>query len=619
MAAYCIYMGRRLAEMRRIMKPDGSIYLHCDPHANAYLRILMDAVFGGQNFRREIVWQMSAASGFKGLAKNFVRGHDTILYYGKSKSPKFNKPWLPYDEKQLARFSGIDENGRKYKSITRTRRLYLDEAKGVPVTDVWGDIANFQTVVNSPEIVGYPTQKPLALLERIIKASSNPGDLVMDPFCGCGTAADAAAALGRGYLGIDISAIAVRVMQQRLESRGEAAAPAVYGLELNDFDWAEFERRALMSRDESEDGIPGWAWAEDKVAGLLNAIPNQRKTGDGGVDARYFGAMDLERNEGVIIPNDEKQLARFSGIDENGRKYKSITRTRRLYLDEAKGVPVTDVWGDIANFQTVVNSPEIVGYPTQKPLALLERIIKASSNPGDLVMDPFCGCGTAADAAAALGRGYLGIDISAIAVRVMQQRLESRGEAAAPAVYGLELNDFDWAEFERRALMSRDESEDGIPGWAWAEDKVAGLLNAIPNQRKTGDGGVDARYFGAMDLERNEGVIIPIQVKMHRNRTSVGRPDLDRLLGTQTAMQNRGLHAPMSLLISLYPPPDSLRIFAAAQGRVTITTREAGAVEYPVMQAISVQEMLQRAERPALPPVDPRSLVGDTQDKMLMG
>ena len=412
MAAYCVYMGRRLAEMRRIMKPDGSIYLHCDPHANAYLRILMDAVFGGQNFRREIVWQMSAASGFKGLAKNFVRGHDTILYYGKGKSPKFNKPWLPYDAKQLARFSGTDENGRKYKSITRTRRLYLDEAKGVPVTDVWGDIANFQTVVNSPEIIGYPTQKPRALLDRIIKASSNPGDLVLDPFCGCGTAADVAAALGRGYLGIDISAIAVRVMQQRLESRGEAAAPAVYGLELNDFNWNDFERRALMSRDESEDGTPGWAWAEDKVAGLLNAIPNQRKTGDGGVDARYFGATDIERNEGVIIP---------------------------------------------------------------------------------------------------------------------------------------------------------------------------------------------------------------IQVKMHRNRTSVGRPDLDRLLGTQTAMQNRGLHAPMSLLISLYPPPDSLRVFAAAQGRVTITTREAGAVEYPVMQAISVQEMLQREERPALPPVDPRSLVGDTQDRMLIG
>ena len=261
---------------------------------------------------------------------------------------------------------------------------------------------------------------------------------------------------------------------------------------------------------------------------------------------------------------------------------------------------------------------ERIGYPTQKPLALLERIIKASSNPGDLVLDPFCGCGTAADAAASLGRKYLGIDISGIAVRVMQQRLESRGYAVAPVVYGLEWNDFDWDAFERRALMKRDDAEDSIPGWAWAEDKVAGLLNAVPNQRKQGDGGVDARYFGALDIDRNEGIIIPIQVKMYGSGRSVGRPDMDRLLGTQTAMRNRGLHAPMSLMVSLYPPPDSLRVFAAQQGRVTLHTREAGRQEYPVMQALSVQEMLQHDERPALPPVDPRALVGNTQDKMVL-
>ena len=301
----------------------------------------------------------------------------------------------------------------------------------------------------------------------------------------------------------------------------------------------------------------------------------------------------------------KQQVADFS----SGRRKPSQTDK------ESKGAPMSDVW-DIGIIAPIAK--ERLGYPTQKPLALLERIIKASSNPGDLVLDPFCGCGTAADAAASLGRKYLGIDISGIAVRVMQQRLESRGAAAVPVVYGLDLDDFNWTEFERRSLMSRDEAEDGTPGWAWAEDKVAGLLNAVPNERKTGDGGVDARYFGAMDTERNEGVTIPIQVKMHRNPSSVGRPDMDRLLGTQTAMQNRGLHAPMSLMISLYQPPESLRVFAAQQGRVTITTREKGTVEYPVMQAISVQEMLQRDERPALPPVDPRSLVGDTQDKMLI-
>ncbi len=162
-----------------------------------------------------------------------------------------------------------------------------------------------------------------------------------------------------------------------------------------------------------------------------------------------------------------------------------------------------------------------------------------------------------------------------------------------------------------------DDVEDGIPGWAWAEDRVAALLNAVPNERKVGDGGVDARYFGAMDVERKEGVIIPIQVKMHR-ASSVGRPDMDRLLGVQARMNNRGLHAPMSIMVSLYPPPESLRVFAAEQGRVTITTQEEGAVDYPVMQALSVEEMLRHGERPKLPPVDPRSLVGDTQDRMLI-
>ncbi len=299
----------------------------------------------------------------------------------------------------------------------------------------------------------------------------------------------------------------------------------------------------------------------------------------------------------------KQQVADFS----SGRRKPSQTDK------ESAGAPLPDVW-DIGIIAPIAK--ERLGYPTQKPLALLERIISASSNPGDLVLDPFCGCGTAADAAVSLGRKYLGIDISGIAVRVMQQRLESRGSAVAPVVHGLTWDEFEWDEFEKRALAQRDEVEDGIPGWAWAEDRVAALLNAVPNERKSGDGGVDARYFGAMDIEKHEGIIVPIQVKMHRTH-SVGRPDMDRLLGTQTAMQNRGLHAPMSIMVSLYPPPNSLRVFAAEQGRVTLRTNE-GTAEYPRMQVLSVEEMLRHGERPKLPPVDPRSLVGDTQDKMLM-
>ena len=314
-------------------------------------------------------------------------------------------------------------------------------------------------------------------------------------------------------------------------------------------------------------------------------------------------------------PLSDYQTSKFTKEDADGRRYKEYRKRTRTYLDEVPGSPVPSWWTDIPSLGQTI-SKERTGYPTQKPLALLERIIEASSNPEDLVLDPFCGCGTAADAAASLGRKYLGIDISGIAVRVMQQRLESRGEAFAPIVYGLTWDEFNWEDFERRALAQRDDVEDGIPGWAWAEDRVAALLNAVPNERKTGDGGVDARYFGAADLGNQKTIVIPIQVKMHRG--TVGRPDMQRLLGTQTAMVNGGAHAPMSIMVSLYPPNESLRVFAAEQGRVTITTQEEGAVEYPRMQVLSVQEMLLHGERPKLPPVDPRSLVGDTQSKILI-
>ena len=170
----------------------------------------------------------------------------------------------------------------------------------------------------------------------------------------------------------------------------------------------------------------------------------------------------------------------------------------------------------------------------------------------------------------------------------------------------MDWSEYDWEVFEKRALQSRDDAEDGTPGWAWAEDKVAGLLNAVPNSKKTGDGGVDARYYGAAEE------VIPIQVKMHQK--PIGRPDLDKLLGAQTAMKNRGVNAPMSIMVSLYPPPYNLRTFAAEQGRV-----ELHGVDYPVMQTLSVEDMLTKGDRPKLPPVDPRSLVGNTQTRMVMG
>ena len=207
----------RLVLMRDLLAEDGSIYVHCDWRLNSMLRLVLNEIFGAGSYRREVVWTMSAAAGYKGKVNNFVRGHESILYYSAGKGGvTFNKPFLPYSKEQLARFSSVDEDGRKYKSITKTRRLYLDDTKGVPVSDVWTDIANFQTIVNSPEIVGYPTQKPETLLERIIKASSNEGDLVADFFIGSGTTAAVAEKLGRKWIGSDLGKFAVHTTRKRM-------------------------------------------------------------------------------------------------------------------------------------------------------------------------------------------------------------------------------------------------------------------------------------------------------------------------------------------------------------------------------------------------------------------
>jgi len=206
----------RLKLMHGLLADDGSIYVHCDWRVNSYMRLVLDEVFGKENFRREIVWSLSGVSGYKSLVNSFVRGHESIIYYTKSDNCIFNKKYLSYDEKQLARFTKKDEDGRLYKPITKTKRIYLDEAKGVPISDVWSDIATFQTVVNSPEILGYPTQKPEKLLTRIIEASTNEGDLVADFFCGSGTTIAVAEKLGRKWISADLGRFAIHTSRKRL-------------------------------------------------------------------------------------------------------------------------------------------------------------------------------------------------------------------------------------------------------------------------------------------------------------------------------------------------------------------------------------------------------------------
>ncbi len=261
MMAYLVMMTARLIQLHRVLKPTGSIYLHCDPTASHYLKVVMDAIFGYEHLGNEIVWQRTNA---KGLAfTRFANNHDLILRYTKSDDWKWNAQYTPHDPEYVEKFYKNIEpgTGRRYAldnlanpnkdrpnltyeflGVTRVWRWtkermqeafknglivqsapgavprlkrYLDEQEGNPVGDTWTDISPIQS--QAGESLGYPTQKPIALLERIIQASSNEGDIVLDPFCGCGTAIAAAQKLNRKWIGIDVTHLSIALMKYRLK------------------------------------------------------------------------------------------------------------------------------------------------------------------------------------------------------------------------------------------------------------------------------------------------------------------------------------------------------------------------------------------------------------------
>ena len=262
MQSYLCMMAVRLLEMRRVLRDTGSIYLHCDPTASHYLKMLMDSIFGSANFKAEITWKRTTSH--NDVKRNYGALGDNLLFYTKSSGFIFNTQYMPYAEQHIEKFyNRVDKDGRRYAtdnlrspgprpnltyeykgykphpngwtvSLERMKQLdlegrlhfpkrkdgrirvkkFLDEMPGVPMGNLWDDIRSISS--HSEERIGYPTQKPLALLERIISASSNPGDVVLDPFCGCATACVAAEKLGRRWVGIDISEKAVELVNMRL-------------------------------------------------------------------------------------------------------------------------------------------------------------------------------------------------------------------------------------------------------------------------------------------------------------------------------------------------------------------------------------------------------------------
>ena len=224
MQSYLTMMAVRLLEMHRVLKDTGSIYLHCDPTASHYLKLLMDAVFGQGNFRNEVVWNYSFR--LMDLPRFFNRKHDLILFYAKTQSSKFSMPKTQWTREEIIKTRKqkihFDEQGHELiwmpggrgNSKSRLKKLSDIVNEGKAVSDVW----NMPIISSSTkERIGYPTQKPLALLERIISASSNTGDVVLDPFCGCATACVAAENLGRAWLGIDLSSKATELVNVRLQ------------------------------------------------------------------------------------------------------------------------------------------------------------------------------------------------------------------------------------------------------------------------------------------------------------------------------------------------------------------------------------------------------------------
>jgi DNA modification methylase len=363
--AYLVMMANRLLELHRVLKSTGSLYLHCDPTASHYLKIILDAIFNAQNFVNEITWKRSSAhSDIKQGMKRCGKIRDIIFLYVKSDNYLWNPIYTPYDKEYLeSEYRHIDQNGRYYKETDLTAakpggdtnydwyvkrqilngsrwqadlnnefenpipgweyskvkpyegrfwayskenllkftleghlihretgmpRLiqFADEMPGIPLQDLWNDIPP----VAGDQYLGYPTQKPLALLERIIKASSNPGDIVLDPFCGCGTAIHAAQKLGRKWIGIDITHLAIGLIERRIRDAFPDISFKIHGTPT-DLEGA----RDLASRDKYEFQY----WACD----LVNAQPfqNKKRGADTGIDGIIFFQDDKNSAKKIIV------------------------------------------------------------------------------------------------------------------------------------------------------------------------------------------------------------------------------------------------------------------------------------------------------------------------------
>ena len=405
MMAYLAMMAIRLIELHRVLKPTGSLYLHCDPTASHYLKLLLDGVFGKENFRSEIAWKRTAAHS---AAKRWGNVHDTIFFYSRGDHFTWNNVLLPHSEVYSGRYKNKDERGRIWaddnltapglrggfsgmpwrgfdvaakgnhwkvsakaveaivgdaaKEMNTLEKLDLLDREGLIHWPKGGGFPRFKRILSggamvqdvvtdipplnsqAQERLGYPTQKPLALLERIIAASSNEGDVVLDPFCGCGTAVHAAQKLGRQWIGIDVTHLAIHLIEKRLNDAFPGIQYEVHGTPR---DLASAQD--LAARDKHQFEL--WALAQ------VDAVPwkGGRKGADTGIDGIIYFKPDGKRTEKAIVEvkgggTGVKDIGRLAQVMQREKAELGVfitaeAPTRAMESNAAAVGRFTDEWG----------------------------------------------------------------------------------------------------------------------------------------------------------------------------------------------------------------------------------------------------------------------------------
>jgi DNA modification methylase len=442
--AYLVMMATRLLELHRVLKPTGSLYLHCDPTASHYLKIILDAIFDPRHYRNEIMWRRYGAHNDVGQgSKHYGRVHDIILFYTKGQNPTWHQGFTPLDPDyvkstyrsvdpetgrrfRLTPLTGpggaekgnpvfewkghtrawrynketmerLDKEGRLYYSKTGyvSKKLYLDESKGTPVQDVWNDVPALTG--SNDERLGYPTQKPLALLERIIQASSNPGDVVLDPFCGCGTAIAAAERLGRRWIGIDITHLSIALQKYRLQEMfpdisfeviGEPEdLGAAYQLAQDDryqFQWwalSLIKARPLGGQSGSKQGKKGSDKGIDGVINFIDDNTGKPKRILVQVKSGKVSSRDIRDLVGTV-QREEAQMGIFLTLEEPsrdmvteavsagfydspgwGQKYPKMQIVTVAQLLRGEGIKAPPTYGTFKQAQRVKDLPDAAQQP----------------------------------------------------------------------------------------------------------------------------------------------------------------------------------------------------------------------------------------------------------------